>query len=107
MRTLDEQYNFDAFVGRKLYSFLYDAGFQNIDVTLMAHNLFFGETKAKDRFNWTKKLEIAARKSTAVIESYPGGSNQFYNDLEKYLEDARRFTYTPLLLCKGTLSLSE
>ncbi len=107
MKTLDEQYNFDTFVGRKLYSFLYDNGFQNIDVELMAHNLIFGEIKEKDKYNWTKKLEIAAKKSGDLIEEYPGGHRQFYVDLEKYLVDPRRFTYTPLLLCKGIRSSSE
>jgi ubiquinone/menaquinone biosynthesis C-methylase UbiE len=106
MKTLDEQYNFDTFVGRKLYSFLYDNGFQNIDVELMAHNLIFGEIREKDKYNWTKKLEIAAKKSGDWIEEYPGGYRQFYVDLEKYLVDRRRFTYTPLLLCKGIRSLS-
>lgn len=107
MKALDEQNDFDSFVGRKLYSFLYDAGFQNIDVELMAHNLFFGEIKEKDRYNLTKKLEIAAKKSKTLIESYPGGSRRFFCDLEEYLADPRRFTYTPLLLCKGIRPLSE
>ena len=107
MKALDEHNDFDSFVGRKLYSFLYDAGFHNIDVELMAHNLIYGEIKEKDRYNLTKKLEIAAKKSKTLIEAYPGGSRRFFCDLEEYLADPRRFTYTPLLLCKGTRPLSE
>ncbi len=107
MSALDEQHDFDSFVGRKLYSFLYDAGFQNIDVELMAHNLIFGEIREKDRYNLTKKLEIAAKKSKTLIDQYPGGQRRFFGDLEEYLLDPRRFTYTPLLLCKGTRPLSE
>lgn len=102
MSTADEQYNFDTFVGRKLYSFLYDTGFENIDVELMGHNLIYGEIKDKDKFNLTKKIEMAAKKVGSLLKSYPGGYDQFYNDFIKYLIDPRRFTYTPLLLCKGT-----
>jgi SAM-dependent methyltransferase len=101
MNFVDEKYNFDTFVGRKLYSFLYDNGFENIDVELMAHNLIFGEIKDKDKFNWNKKVEMGARKAEKLLNLYPGGYQQFSSDLNKFLVDPRRFTYTPLLLCKG------
>jgi ubiquinone/menaquinone biosynthesis C-methylase UbiE len=104
MSAADEQYNFDTFAGRKLYSFLYDTGFENIDMELMAHNLIYGEIKDKDKFNLTKKIETAAKKVGSLVESYPGGYDQFYSDFSKYLVAPRRFTYTPLLLCKGTRS---
>jgi len=106
MSAADEQYNFDTFAGRKLYSFLYDTGFENIDMELMAHNLIYGEIKDKDKFNLTKKIEMAVKKVGSLIETYPGGYDQFYSDFMKYLIDPRRFTYTPLLLCKGTRSLT-
>lgn len=101
MNFIDEQYNFDTFVGRKLYSFLYDNRFDNIEVELMAHNLIYGEIKEKDKFNLIKKIEISEKKAESLIESYPGGYKQFKDDFVKYLTDPRRFTYTPLLLCKG------
>ena len=101
MNFIDEQYNFDTLVGRKLYSFLYDIRFENIEVELMAHNLIYGEIKEKDQFNLLKKIEISERKAESIIESYPGGYKQFKADFIKYLADPRRFTYTPLLLCKG------
>jgi len=107
MASLDRHNNFDTYVGRKLYSFLYDSGFQNIEVDLMAHNLFYGEIRETDKYNWTKKMGIAAKKSKTLIEKYPGGQRQFYLDFEKYIGDPRRFSYTPLLLCKGIRSLLE
>jgi ubiquinone/menaquinone biosynthesis C-methylase UbiE len=107
MMTLDEQYNFDTFVGRKLYSFLYDVGLENINVELMAHNLIYGEIKDKDKFNVIKKIETVLKKVGSVVKSYPGGYDQFYSDFTKYVVDARRFTYTPLLLCKGTRSVAD
>lgn len=101
MNFIDEQYNFDTFVGRKLYSFLYDNRFENIEVELMAHNLIYGEIREKDKFNLIKKMEISEKRAESLVESYPGGYEQFKADFMKYLADPRRFTYTPLLLCKG------
>lgn len=104
MNTVDECYNFDTFIGRKLYSFLYDAGLEKISVELMAHNLFYGEISNSAKFNLTKKIEMAAKTAVVndLIEScYPGGYHQFYKDFMRYLDDPGRFTYTPLLLCKG------
>jgi SAM-dependent methyltransferase len=107
MAFMDEKYNVDTFVGRKLYSFLYDNDFKDISVDLMAHNLFYGEIKDKDKFNLMKKVEIAAKKAEKLINSYPGGYQGFYIDLEKHILDPRRFTYTPLILCKGARPLSD
>ena len=107
MNFMDEKYNFDTFIGRKLYSFLYDIGFKKIDVELTAHNLIFGEVKYKDKFNWNKKVEMGARKAEKLLNSYPGGYQQFSSDLNKFLVDPRRFTYTPLLLCKGVKPFSS
>ena len=101
MNYLDKKYNVDTFIGRKLYSFVYDAGFEEIEVELIAHNLIYGKIRDKDKFNLRKKIEIAAEKADEIIKSYPGGYLNFSNDLNNYLVDPRRFTYTPLLLCKG------
>ncbi len=102
MNAVDERFNFDTFIGRKLYSFLYDAGLANICVELMAHNLFYGPMKEGDKFNLTKKIEIAGKTMRNLIDpGYPGGYPQFQKDMLYYLDNPRRFTYTPLLLCKG------
>lgn len=106
MNLLEENHNIDTLIGRKLYSFLYDCGFEDIDVELMAHNLIFGEIKEKDKFNFLKKVELAAKKAAHLVNSYPGGHPQFLMDLKKYIDNPRRFTYSPLLLCKGIRPLS-
>ena len=103
MESLDRENNFDTYIGRKLYSFLYDNGFQNIEAEVMAHNLLYGAIGEKDRYNWTKKVEMAAKKSKAIIDGYPGGPEQFYFDFNHFIGDPRRFSYTPLLLCKGSV----
>src|SRR3972149_4341903 len=62
MKYLEEKANFDPYVGRKLYSFLYDLGYQNINMDIASHHLIFGELKDIDAFNWMKKFEVISRK---------------------------------------------
>jgi len=58
IKELEQKYNFDPYVGRKLYSYLYDLGFEDIEVDLTAHHLIYGEVQEKEAFNWLKKLEV-------------------------------------------------
>ena len=101
MNVLDEKYNLDTFAGRKLYSYLYDSGFENIEINLEAHHLIYGQAKEPDIFNWIKKVEMAPEKVKDIITEYQGGYDAFLVDFKKYFLDPRRFIYTPLLLCKG------
>jgi ubiquinone/menaquinone biosynthesis C-methylase UbiE len=101
MKRLEEKFNFDIYSGRKLYSYLYDQGYQDIQANLVAHHLFFGAIKASDVYNWMKKIEVNANRFSDLFEEYPGGCDAFIDDFNKYLIDPRRFTYTPLILCKG------
>jgi hypothetical protein len=42
-------------VGRKLYTYLYDMGFKDIQAHMMPHHLIYGELISSDDFNWIKK----------------------------------------------------
>lgn len=101
MAFLDEAFNFDTFAGRKLYSYLYDLHFQNIEVTLMAHHLIYGKAKEADVFNWLTKVKISMNKLEGLFADYPGGADAFLQEFEQFFLHPRRFTYTPLILCKG------
>lgn len=107
MEYLDCKANFDSRVGIKLYSFLYDLGWDAIDVTMMPHHLIFGELKTTDAFNWTKKVEVAARNSGYAFDDYPGGYDEFFAEFKKYFYDPRRFTYTPLIACRGARPVTK
>ncbi|MFB0532044.1 MAG: class I SAM-dependent methyltransferase [Desulfatiglandales bacterium] len=107
MKRLEEEYNFDPYSGRKLYAYLYDLGFKNIQVDLVAHHLIYGKIRDEDLFNWSKKAEIACFKTTGLFGNYPGGYGAFFADCSKFFLDPRRFTYTPLILCKGMKPLSH
>ena len=104
MKNIEEKENFDPYVGRKLYSFLYDLGYQEIDVKVEAHHQIFGELKEVDDYNWTKKVEVSARHYS--FEEYEGGFEEFQEEFRAFFSSPRRFTYTPLISCRGRKPLS-
>ena len=101
MGCLERHSDFDPFVGRKLYSYLYDLGFQEIDVNLTPHHLIFGDLSEANAFNWSKKVEIAAKYSGYAFEEYENGFDGFLAEFKTTFMDPRRFTYTPVITCQG------
>jgi 2-polyprenyl-3-methyl-5-hydroxy-6-metoxy-1,4-benzoquinol methylase len=101
VERMGKKYNFDAFVGRKLYSFLNELGFRDIQMHMMPHHLIYGELRNSDDFNWIKKIQMASRKAHDVFEGYQGGYEGFFSDFNSFFHDPGRFTYTPLLICTG------
>ena len=100
-KQLEINADFDAYVGRKLYSLLYDLGYKNIDVSMEAHHLIFGALNEIDEFNWTKKVEEGGRKSGYRFVEYDGGYDEFFQEFKETFTNPRRFTYTPVIICKG------
>jgi len=101
MAAMDEKFNFDTFAGRKLYSYIYDNSFLNIEMNLEAHHLIYGKAGESDVCNWMKKIEVAAKKVESIFQNYENGYEGFMADFQKFFLDHRRFTYTPLIICKG------
>jgi SAM-dependent methyltransferase len=102
MRALEKGAGFDAYAGRKLYAHLYDLGFVDIAVDMLPHHLIYGQLKEADAFNWTKKVEIAARNSGYPFDEYERGFEGFRAEFEQaFLNAPRRFTYTPVITCRG------
>ena len=101
MKYVEENENFDPYIGRKLYSHLYKLGYQDIDVNVAAHHLIFGELKDSDAFNWMKKIEVVSKKIDFQFEEYEGGYEEFIVEFKRFFTDPGRFTYTPVILCKG------
>ena len=105
-KAMEKNADFDPFVGIKLYSFLYDLSYQDIDVRLSPHHLIFGELNKIDAYNWTKKVEIAVKRLGYEFKEYKGGYEEFSEEFKKFFSDPRRFTYTPLISCKGRKALN-
>ena len=101
MQKLERDADFDPHMGIKLYSFLFDLGFEEIEVTLQPHHLIYGELKEVDSFNWTRKVEMVFRRSGYDFKDYPGGYDEFYTEFQSFFTHPRRFTYTPVIACRG------
>lgn len=101
METLERDHDFDPYLGRKLYSFLYDLDFREIAVDVGMHHLIYGPLDQVDEYNWTKKVEVAARNSGYGFDEYPGGYDEFVEEFKTFFADPRRFTYTPVISCRG------
>jgi SAM-dependent methyltransferase len=101
IKKLEREFNFDPYVGRKLYASLYDLGFEDIEVDLTAHHLIYGKAKDEDAYNWLKKMEVISKKTKALFKNYPRNYVGFEKDFTEYFNNHRRFIYTPMILCKG------
>jgi ubiquinone/menaquinone biosynthesis C-methylase UbiE len=101
VKTLEEKANFDPYAGRKLYSHLFRLGYCEIAVDIGAHHLIIGELKESDAYNWSKKIEVASAKLNYRFAEYPGGYDEFIEDFRKFFADPGRFTYTPVIICRG------
>ena len=101
MKKLETNFNFDPYAGIKLYSYVFDLGYEDIDVRVTPHNLIHGDLREKDSFNWSKKIEIAAQHSGFQFDEYEGGYKEFYEEFKAYFSSRRRFTYTPMVWCRG------
>ncbi len=108
MSFLEEKHDFDPYVGRKLYTLMHEAGFEGIKMDMRPHHLIYGDVSQGDMFNWTKKVEMAIQKAPFIIEdNYPAGPEGFFSDFQEFFNDPRRFTYTPLIMCKGIKPLES
>jgi len=105
-KAMEKNADFDPYVGIKLYSFLYDLGYQDIDVSLSPHHLIYGKLKKIDEYNWTKKVEIAVKRLGYEFKEYERGYEEFFEEFKRFFSDPRRFTYTPLISCKGRKALN-
>jgi SAM-dependent methyltransferase len=101
IRKLEKEADFDTRMGIKLYSFLYDLEFEQIEVMMAPHHLIYGNLKEADAYNWTKKVQIAGHKSGYAFPEYAGNFEAFTDDFNSFFSNPRRFTYTPLIACRG------
>lgn len=102
MKELEEKTDFDPYIGRKLYSIVYDLGFEDIDVRVENYRVTFGKAEDLEIFNMLQKVEVVPEKIKFRFDDYQGGYEEFYQETLAFLSDPRRFAYTPLILCRGS-----
>lgn len=97
---LEAEANFDPYAGRRLYSHLYQQGFENIRVEMEAHHLIYGELTEIDAYNWGKKLEVLSSRLPMALPGY-ASPEDFREDFLAFFRDPGRFTYTPVIAAWG------
>lgn len=100
MESLQEHGNFDPFVGRKLYSYLFDLEYGDIRVEVASHHVTYGALDKRNGLNWLTKVETVARKGYLDLSEF-GGYRGFREKFGRFLSDPRRFIYSPLVMCRG------
>jgi SAM-dependent methyltransferase len=105
MDKLSSDADFDPHMGIKLYAMLYDLCFDSIDVTMSAHHMIFGELDPVQEYNWTRKIEVAAKHCGCDFEEYEDGYDAFYAEFNSSFAAPRLFLYTPIICCRGVRSM--
>jgi len=90
-----------AYVGRRLYGHLFDLDYQEIRLDMSSHHVICGELSEVERYNWERKVLVAARRSGCNFSLYGGDFNAFAEEFTTSFKNSRRFTYTPLISCCG------
>ncbi|WP_321491827.1 methyltransferase domain-containing protein [uncultured Desulfobacter sp.] len=101
MESLGRKTGFDPRAGRKLYAHLFDLGFEDIAVKVSGHHMIYGDITDSEAFNWAKKIEAAAKHSSYAFDGFEDGFEGFKAAAASFFTDPRRFTYTPIICCKG------
>lgn len=101
VKELEVNTDFDPYAGRRLYGHLFDLGYQDILLEMSSHHLIYGDLDEVERYNWERKVLVAARRSGCDFSRYAGGFDEFAREFSASFQDPRRFTYTPLLICCG------
>ncbi|MCK5913033.1 MAG: methyltransferase domain-containing protein [Desulfuromusa sp.] len=102
MARLEKNFDFDPYAGRRLYGHLYNLGFLKISCTAEMHHLIYGEIEESDSYNWQRKVEVAAQKSGCPFSAYEGSFEAFHHEVQAFMNNPLRFTYTPLIIARGT-----
>jgi ubiquinone/menaquinone biosynthesis C-methylase UbiE len=101
VEKLGEKRIWDAYAGRKLYSYFFVAGLKDIRVHLIPHHLIYGELQKLDRDNWLAKLQAIKHYQERGQIKLGFDIEHFGREFMKFFDDPSRFSYTPLILVEG------
>ncbi len=102
MKALQDNQFFDPFMGRKIYSYFYRSGLNDIRVNFYAHHLFYGVLAPEDEFNWLAKLDRLIELEQKGTLKLKIDVERFKKNIHEFVKFPGRFSYTPLILVEGT-----
>jgi ubiquinone/menaquinone biosynthesis C-methylase UbiE len=90
---------FDPYIGRKLFTYFHEAGFEDVKVFAEIYHKIFGKINQKDKENWNAKIQNISR----LIGSPE--NQKILSDIIKsfnaFLESERTLTYSVLFYVVG------
>jgi len=100
-QRLSESRLWDPWVGRKLFSFFSETGFQNIQVEMKAHQTIYGGSDSDEILEWKARMEQAhlAMKSGQFRLSFDLKCCE--SEFLAFFENPHRFSYSPLISVSG------
>jgi ubiquinone/menaquinone biosynthesis C-methylase UbiE len=100
-RVLYEKKLFDAFVGRKLYSYFVASGLKNIKTRIEGYNILQGELSETIIKNWEMKVNYICDGPKKFGVEYGFDIEKFRKEFKILLRNPLRFSYTPLITVEG------
>lgn len=91
---------FDPYVGRKLFTWFYRAGLEDLRVTPLPYHCFAGPIPPEHQENWWAKLEVLAPVGARALGSREAYA-QFAAGMQDFLLREDTFTYSTLILVSG------
>lgn len=99
---LEKMKSWDPYVGRKLYTWFYEQGFSNIDVSFRAHHLIYGPLQTRDRENMQSKFDQVGDLIAAGRIQVGFDFKVFVKEFMEFFESPGRFSYSPLVIVRAT-----
>lgn len=101
VKELENLKLWDAYAGRKLYSFFSEAHFSEVKVHLLPHHLIYGNADRRDVSNWQMKLDQLISLQKKKVLNLDFDLETFKNEFFAFFENPTRFSYSPLILVEG------
>ncbi len=101
-RIIGQKTGFDPYVGRKLYSYFHQVGFEDIRVDALPYHLIAGPPAAEIREQWAEKIRIFNDNFKMIEpERYPQFQPLFDRFLD-FLDREDSLTYSVVFIVQGT-----
>lgn len=100
-RELSRQQLWDPQIGRKLYSLLNEAGFQDLKAIQLASQIITGSETESDQEEWERWFQQLKNWKTEGVWHTSIDLHQFRQEFTNFFENPDRFSYSPRIVLEG------
>jgi ubiquinone/menaquinone biosynthesis C-methylase UbiE len=98
---IDGKSGFDPLVGRKLYSFFCQVGFEDIRVAVLPYHTIFGEPSQEVFEQWRTKMAILEKNFKSLAIEHYEEKKHIFTDLLEFIKRPDTATYSCLFIVQG------